>query len=340
MDSIQSRGGVARAEKLSPSERSKIASEAARARWAATDDMPKATHTGRLTIGDVEIPCAVLDNGARVLTEHGITTALGSRSGGSKRMKKNASMHGAPIPVFLAPQNIRPFVSKELEDGLLKPISYRIGRQVATGYDARVLRAICEVWLTARRENALQDQQAERAYKAELLIRGLADIGILSLVDDATGYTKERDKDELQKILSAYIAPSLLPWAERFPKDFFQEMFRVFGWPWPARDGGIYHGPIGPRYAGKLIRQLIFENLPDGVLEELDRLNPPNEKWQRKSRMGSLLTTKEGHPHVDKLVAVITTIFELSDNKDEFWRNYRRKFKRGPEQLELDGLRT
>ena len=336
MSSIQSKGGMARAEKLSPDERSKIASDAAKARWAPTDDLPAATHIGKLKIGDADIPCAVLDNGMRVLTEHGITTAMGSRSGGSKRAKKSTAEGGAPIPIFLAPQNVRQFVSNELEDGPLKPITYRYGRQVVIGYDARVLRAICEVWLDARRANALQDQQLERAYRAELLIRGLADVGIISLVDEATGYQEDRAKDELQKILSAYISPSLLPWAERFPRDFFQEMFRVFGWVWPVREGERYVGPVGPRYAGKLIRQLIFENLPHGVLEELDRLNPPNEKWQRKSRMGSLMTSEKGHPHVEKLVAVITTLFEVSDNKDEFWKNYRRKFKKGHEQLEME----
>lgn len=336
MSSIQSRGGTARAEKLSPGERSKIASDAAKTRWATTEGLPTATHIGKLKIGEAEMPCAVLDNGLRVLTEHGITTAMGSRSGGSKRAKKNTTQDGAPIPIFLAPQNVRQFISKELEDGSLKPVSYRYGRQVLIGYDARVLPAICDVWLNARRAGALQDQQLERAYRAELLMRGLADVAIISLVDEATGYQKDRAKDELQKILSAYISPSLLPWAERFPRDFFQEMFRVFGWAWPSGEGVAYQGPIGPRYAGKLIRQLVFDNLPHGVLEELDRLNPPNEKWQRKSRMGSLMTAKTGHPHVEKLVAVITTLFEVSDNKEEFWRNYWRKFKKEPEQIEME----
>jgi hypothetical protein len=127
----------------------------------------------------------------------------------------------------------------------------------------------------------------------------------------------------------------LLPWAERFPQDFFREMFRVFGWAWPARTDGSYPGPLGPRYAGKLIRQVIFGNLPEGVLQELDKINPADKKWQRKDRMGQRLTPKFGHPHVEKLVAVVTTIFELSDNKDEFWRNYRRKFKKPGTQIEM-----
>lgn len=54
--------------------------------------------------------------------------------------------------------------------------------------------------------------------------------------------------------------------------------------------------------------------------------------------MGQLLSAEIGHPHVEKLVAVITTLFEISDNKEEFWRHYRRKFAKGPEQLELELL--
>ncbi len=49
-----------------------------------SEKLPKATHTGKLKIGDIVIPCAVLDNGVRILSEHGITTAFGSRSGASK----------------------------------------------------------------------------------------------------------------------------------------------------------------------------------------------------------------------------------------------------------------
>lgn len=143
MDNIQRKGGCARAEKLSPEDRHRIASDAARALWSATPDLPLATHIGKAKIGTSEIPCAVLDNGIRVLTEHGITTAMGSRRGGSKRLKKTSAEAGAPVPIFIAPQNVREFITRELSDRLLKPITYRYGRQTLIGYDARVLRAIC-----------------------------------------------------------------------------------------------------------------------------------------------------------------------------------------------------
>jgi hypothetical protein len=74
------------------------------------------------------------------------------------------------------------------------------------------------------------------------------------------------------------------------------------------------------------------------VLEELEKRNPHDAKWQRKSRMGSLLTEKNGHPHVEKLVAVMTTLFEISDNRTEFWRHYNKKFKKADDQLEFELL--
>lgn len=336
--SKQSKGGVARASKLSPDERSQIASQAAKARWVSSDkneaDIPKAICGGSdrpLKIGEIELPCYVLEGGKRVIHQRGMVNALGMARGGSSRGG------GDRLAYFVGQKTLEPFVSKELGDVTASPLLFRTPRGVlAYGYEATVLADICEAILEARKHEKLSKQQEHIGKQAELLIRAFAKVGIVALVDEATGYQDIRAKDELQQILSAYISPSLLPWAERFPKDFFQEMFRVFGWSWPAQRGETYPGPIGPRYAGKLIRQLVFENLPNGVLEELDRLNSPNEKWQRKSRMGQLMTSKIGHPHVEKLVAVITTLFEVSDNKAEFWKNYRRKFKKEPEQIEMD----
>lgn len=42
-------------------------------------------------------------------------------------------------------------------------------------------------------------------------MRVFARVGITALVDEATGYQYDREKNELQKILKAYIAEDLLP---------------------------------------------------------------------------------------------------------------------------------
>ena len=51
--------------------------------------------------------------------------------------------------------------------------------------------------------------------------------------------------------------------------------------------------------------------------------------------MSQLLTSDIGHPHVEKLVAVNTMLFKLSDNKEQFKRHYTRAFPKSGDQHEL-----
>jgi hypothetical protein len=85
-------------------------------------------------------------------------------------------------------------------------------------------------------------------------------------------------------------------------------------------------GPRGPRYAGKLTNHLIWKQLPPGVLTDLRRLNPPNEKYQRKHRFSQFLTDDIGNPHLEKQVAVVTTLMKISPNWKVFERNFNRAF--------------
>jgi hypothetical protein len=324
----QKRGGRARSEILPPERRSEIARQAGLASWK---DLPRATDEGFLKISDPPIPCAVLDTKQRVLTQSGVMKALGRA-----RQAKGRSYYDGDVnlPAFITAKNLKPYIPKDLYVTSSQIEFRRKAGGKAFGYSAELLPKICGVFIDADDAGKLTPAQKHIAAKARILLRGLAEIGIIALVDEATGYQDKRPRDELQKILAAYIAPTLLPWTERFPLEFFKEMFRVYGWDWPYTEAD-YPGPLGPRYAGKLIKKIIFENLPPGILDELDRLNPPNAKWQRKSRMSQLLTSEIGHPHVEKLVAVNTMLFKVSDNKEDFKRNYARAFPKKGDQLEL-----
>jgi hypothetical protein len=308
--------------------RREIASMGGKARWA---DLPFATHEGPLKLGESTIPAAVLNDRRRVLTQSDVMRALGRA-----RQAKGRSYYDGDVnlPVFITAKNLKPFIPKELYVTSSQIEFRRKGGGKAYGYPAELLPKICQVFIDADKADALSQNQKHIAEKARALLMALGHIGIIALVDEATQYQKDRPNDDLQKILAAYISPTLLPFAERFPLEFFKEMFRVYGWPWPYTEED-YPGPLGPRYAGKLIKQIIFENLPPGVLEELDKLNPPNAKWQRKSRMSQLLTSDIGHPHVEKLVAVNTMLFKVSDNKEDFKRNYKKAFPKKGDQLEL-----
>ncbi len=175
-DESKVKGGIARRDALTPERRVEIARAAANERW--NTDVLRATHEGVLHIGDLAIPCAVLEDGTRVLSENGITQSLlGSRSGASKRLKRASQEQGAPIPLFLAPRQLLPFISEEFLDGPPQPILYEQGNRRISGFSATVLTSVCNVWLKAREAGALQDQQLDKALKAEILMRGLAVVG-------------------------------------------------------------------------------------------------------------------------------------------------------------------
>ena len=50
--------------------------------------------------------------------------------------------------------------------------------------------------------------------------RRLANVGIIALVDEATGYQEVRDRVALQEVLKKYITGALYEWAQTFPLSF------------------------------------------------------------------------------------------------------------------------
>src|SRR6476661_2854579 len=103
----RAKGGLARAEALSPKTRKAIAKKAAAARW--DDDIPTATHIGEIEIGDLKLPCAVLPDGTRVISLGGISTAFGPVTGGWQQRQR--SVIDGDLPTFLVAKSLQPFIS-------------------------------------------------------------------------------------------------------------------------------------------------------------------------------------------------------------------------------------
>jgi hypothetical protein len=175
-----------------------------------------------LIIGDVEIPCYVLEDEQRVITLGGVQRSLGlSSSGGAPRL---ASLIGSICP-NLAEAN-------DLAVRLSSPMLFqaRTGGRAAYGYPATLLADICKSILAARPAGVLTDSQEAVAERAEVLIRGWARVGIIALVDEATGFQFVRTRTALAEILSKFISDKLMPWTKRYPDEFYTEMFRLKGW--------------------------------------------------------------------------------------------------------------
>ena len=133
----------------------------------------------------------MLEDGTRVLTQHGFYEAIG-RSGKPARGRGSSLENIAP---FLALQNLKPFINNDLINSTM-PIKFMLAKgATAWGYRAEILPKICEVYLKARDAKALLKSQEKFAIACDLIVRGLAHVGIALL-------TTNRDKgEEMQKII-------------------------------------------------------------------------------------------------------------------------------------------
>ena len=284
--------------------------------------IPKATHIGEINIGNIRIPCAVLEDGTRVLSEHGITNALlGSRSGYSKRRTRQSKKNtGAPLPLFLAPHNLKPFINKELTDGPLSRLEYKQRDRTVSGFRAEILPDVCDVWLQARDAGALQTQQMDKVLKAEMLMRGLAHIGITALIDEATGYQEVRDRKALQDILDRYLLAEHAKWAKRFPDEFYREIFRIRGWQWQGMKVNR------PQVVGHYTNDIVWDRLAPGVRKELEKLNPPVKTGSRAAKHHQHLTPDVGHPALQRHLVGVMAVMRGSLKWDQFMRSLQRAY--------------
>lgn len=288
------------------------------------EKLPKATHGGNLNIKGFNIECYNLDTGERVLSRIGFLKALG-RTGKAKGGRKYDEEF--QTPVFLTASNIKPLLNEELIENS-KPIIFNDlkGNQII-GYKAALLPQVANVFSKAYLRNNLKSSQIHIGEQSEILVDALLNTSIIALVDEATGYQYEREKDELQKILAAYISKELLPWQKRFPDEFYKEIFRLNGWDFTVK--GINQRP---GVIGKWTNSLIYRQLPKGVLAELRNKTPKNETGKLTKKLHQSLTSDIGHPHLEKQLTSVVTLMNISKDWKEFMKYFNKKFG----QQELD----
>ncbi len=310
----QAKGGEARAKRLSKEERSKIAKEAAKQRWNA-DVLPAVCGSPDkpLDIGGVEIECYVLKDGTRVVTQASFMRAIGRspRSGSSA----GSSLLDETLPPFLRTRSLQDWVTPEIVEQS-QPVTFTLPRGGrAKGYRAELLPVVCELYLKARQAGTLPPNQEAIARQAEILVRGLARVGIIALVDEATGYQEVRARDALTKILEAFVDKELQAWVRTFPDDYYTEMFRLRGLQFPQSS------VQRPQYFGLLTNDIVYKRLAPGVLEELKRVQRKTSTGRPKDKLFQRLTTNAGYPKLREHLGSVVTLMKLSPDWKTFMLN-------------------
>lgn len=302
------RGGEARAKKLTRGQRQEQARLAAAVRWKK----PLATHEGEIELeGGISVACAVLEDGTRVLSQRGLSKAMGA----SKPMGRSRRGAGK-LPAILSAASLKPFISNDLE-ATANPIEYLPlqGGRTALGMRAEALPKILRVWADADDAGALRHNQRHLGIKAKILLKALAGVGVVALVDEATGFQDDRARDDLVKVLRAFVAKELQAWISTFEMDFYRLICQVRGEP-------LSRAYSRPAYFGHLTNEIVYRRLAPGVLDELRRKNPVQESGRRKHKHHQHLTRDIGHPKLREHLAGVTTALRIVTAQHGDWNAF------------------
>ncbi len=232
--------------------------------------------------------------------------ALGMSPGG------NVKQRGPDRLVrFLQSKGIRPHVPDVGLARVAAPLDLKTPKNGrAHGYEAMALADICDAVLAARRTGTINPQQEHIANRCEVLMRGFFRVGIIALVDEATGYQVDRARDALAEILEQFISADLARWAKRFPDEYYEQLYRL-------RKIETKEGSRRPMYLGNVTNDIVYRRLAPGVIDELRRINPRKGK-RRTAKHHQWLTEEIGQPELQHHLTKVITIMKISTTYKEF----------------------
>ena len=265
--SVQSKGGKARKASLSPQRRKEIAQAAARKRWAPANFVAAsspatifAKHVGVLELGGSELDVYVLSNETRVISLNRVVKAITDREGGN-------------LGEYIGVSALKPFIDKDIVLGESYEFEVPGTQFRGRGITAESFLAICQGYVAALQRHALTtERQTEIAIKCSIILSSCAKVGLIALIDEATGYQYERAEDALEVKLRAFISDELRAWEKTFPDELWEEFGRLTKWTGPLHSR--------PKWWGKLVTELIYDTLDPDVSKYLRNNKPPEGvKW-------------------------------------------------------------
>lgn len=303
----KAKGGAARALSLSPERRKEISMLAVKAKKERSS-LRKAicgTEDRKLTLGDIEIQCYVLDDETRVLTLRTLQSGIGMSEGGGKGGARK-------IPALMLRLKKKGIDVKGLDVRANNPIQFITSSgYIADGYDARLLPDICAVLIEADRKRLLDKRYENIADRAAKLQHGFATMGIIWLVDKVTGYEDFKKATDFGRIIEAFVAKDMQPYMPKFPPEYYREICRL---------RGVAYDPTSvkrPSYFGHLTNKITYLRLAPGVWKEL-KAKSKKETNIVKPHLHRFLTDDIGDPRLRDVISKNVAIMQLSENWFDF----------------------
>lgn len=285
-----------------------------------------------LIIEGVEIQCFVLENGERVIVQRALFRALGINQGSTRNEKYKEFGGAARLAQFLESNSLIDLTTNEIGVLLKDPIVFSYNNTIHYGYKATLLQDITRTISKSYLRGLLPPRYAELGRNAELLDDALGKVGIISLVDEATGYQKFREKDALKVFLEKFLLEERGKWVSTFPDEFFEAIFKMKGWDWKLANKGQK-----PSVMGHYINNYVYARLAPKVLEELRKKNPKTEKGYRKYKHPQFIDVDFGHPLLKQHLHALTALARASGFNWKNWiRSVERAYPKFGDNLSLD----
>lgn len=235
------------------------------------------------------------------------------------------------------------FVRFLMQPGIHSSLSARIIDKISNGYlikedvgearfvDARVITDFCRLILSLRRVGKLAGRYLEYATNCERFMLGLADVGLVALIDEATGYDKVKRRNEYREIFNNFIRAEHSEWVKEFSDSFFDSIYKVYR----LEKTGKNH----PSFFGGLINRYIYYPLANShgaILEKLQEKDPVVNCGGRRYRLHQFLTDEIGKPTLRKHINQVEALLLISSDKAAFRRNFKKLFPQPKDQMEFD----
>lgn len=155
-------------------------------------------------------------------------------------------------------------------------------------------------------------------------------MGIIALVDEATGYQEVRTRDALARILETFVDQELQAWVQTFPTDYYRELFRLRGLTFSS------DSVKRPQYFGNLTNDIVYKRIAPGVLDELKRVQRKTSTGRPKDKLFQRLTQNAGYPKLREHLGSVVTLMKISPDWAAFKAHLDTLHPRFNETIPLD----
>lgn len=273
--------------------------------------IPRATHCGTVDIGKASLAAYVLDNGQRVFNCKSLAENLFDTT-------------SFDIHSYIGVQNLKPFLPQDLQltAGNEKSqafVRFDIGAsgscKESVGLPVERFIDLCKAYVDLSFTDQATEKQKSIAQKAMQFIMACSKIGIIALVDEATGYQYERETNALQLKLKLFLNEEMREWEKTFPDELWIEFGRLTKWT-----GSVHQRP---KWWGKLVNELIYGYLDKDVLQWLKTNAPKPIGGQQYHQW---LSTQYGLKKLNDHLWMTIGISKTCDNMKELQRIMAERF--------------